>query len=329
MGALARELHAGGAPVCAVAGVGVLVVGVEVVVDVEDDATGPLAAAHLPLDRPQPVGGEVHVVVLIRLRDRAGLVHLEEVHRDIEVDRREIGESVRGRLVRDRVGVAEILDRDRPVALGRLQGRHHVRRGHEERTGEVVRLHALTQELRVVGGFGMAEDPTRQRLQHRGPRVALRRQPAGQIQTSVSDVGDAARGLRQVGNVVQGESEVRRDVGCGALGERAAGVVDGVEDLPRPLLELGEMVVLRAHEATQRHVGAARLLRGRGSLIAEPLDLALQREHRPQRVVGHRLGDAEGRDAERLERLAAHRTLERDLHRGAFVEGLCLQQRVQ
>ena len=57
------------------------------------------------------------------------------------------------------------------VALGRLQGRHHVRRGHEERTGEVVRLHALTQELRVVGGFGMAEDPTRQRLQHRGPRV--------------------------------------------------------------------------------------------------------------------------------------------------------------
>ena len=83
--ALAGQLDPRRAPVRAVAGVGVLVVRVEVVVLVEHDARRPPPAAHLPLDRTEPVGREVHVVVLVRLRDRARLVHLEEVHRDAEV----------------------------------------------------------------------------------------------------------------------------------------------------------------------------------------------------------------------------------------------------
>ena len=111
--ALARRLDPGGAPVRAVAGVGVLVVRVEVVVLVEHDAARPPPAAHLPLDRTEPIGREVHVVVLVRLRDRARLVHLEEVHRDAEVHGREVREAVRGGLVRHRVRVAQVLDRDR------------------------------------------------------------------------------------------------------------------------------------------------------------------------------------------------------------------------
>ena len=224
--ALARELDAGRAPVRAVAGVGVLVVRVEVVVLVEHDARGPPAAAHLPLDRPEPIGREVHVVVLVRLRDRSRLVHLEEVHRDAEVHGREIREAVRGRLVRHRVRVAQVLDRDRAPALRLLQERHRMLFGHQQRSGQVVGLHALAQELGVARGLGVPEDAARQRLQHRGARVALRREPAREVQPAVLDVGDAAGGLRQVGHVVQREAEMGGDVGCRPLGERATRVID-------------------------------------------------------------------------------------------------------
>ena len=99
--------------------------------------------------------------------------------------------------------------------------------------------------------------------------------------------------------------------------------------LPRLLLELGEVVVLRAHQPAQRDVGPARLLGGRRTLVAQPLDLALQREHRLERLGRHGLADAERRDAERLEGLPAHRPLEGDLQRRALVERLGLEQRVE
>ena len=73
--------------------------GATAVVDVEDDAARPFPAAHLTLAGAEPIGREVHVVVLVRLRDRARLVHLQEVHRDAEMHRRQIGEAVRGGLV--------------------------------------------------------------------------------------------------------------------------------------------------------------------------------------------------------------------------------------
>ena len=128
---------------------------------------------------------------------------------------------------------------------------------------------------------------------------------------------------------MQREAEVRGDVGCRPLRERSAGVVDRAEDAPRVLLELGEVVVLRAHELAQRDVGPARLFGRRRALVAQPLDLALQRQHRLERLGRHGLADAEGRDAERLERLAAHRALEPDLERRPLVERLGLEERVE
>ncbi|MBG9885046.1 hypothetical protein ABE10_00280, partial [Bacillus toyonensis] len=74
---------------------------------VEDDAARPPPAAHLPLDRAEAIGRKVHVVVLVGLRDRAGLVHLEEVHGDPQVPCRKIREPVRGGLVGDGVGVTK------------------------------------------------------------------------------------------------------------------------------------------------------------------------------------------------------------------------------
>ncbi len=329
MVALARGLHPCGAPVRAVAGVGVLVVRVELVVDVEDDAARPPAAAHLPLAGAQPVGREVDVVVLVRLRDRARFVHLQEVHRDAEMHRRQIGEAVRGGLVRDGVGVAEVLDRDRAGRLGILQERHRVRLGDEQRTGEVVRLDALAQELRVAARLGVPEDAARQRLQHRRARVALRGQPAREVQPPVLQVGDAAGRVGQVGDVVQRESEVGGDIGCCALRERSARVIHRGQEVAGLSLELGEVVVLTAHQAPQGDVRPPRLLGGGGPLVAEALDLVLQGQHRAQRLVGHGLADPERCDAQRLERLTAHRALDADLERRALVERSGLQERVE
>ena len=201
--------------------------------------------------------------------------------------------------------------------------------GDEQRAGEVVRLDPLPQELRVRRRLDVPEDAAGQRLQHRGARVALRREPAREIEPAVLQVGDAAGGLRQIGHVVQGEPQMGGDIGCRALSERTAGVVDGVQDAAGVPLEFGEVVVLPAHQVAQLDVGAAGLLGRSRPLVAQPLDLALQRQHRLERLGRHALADAEGRDAERLERLPLHRALEGDLERGALVERLGLEQRVE
>lgn len=112
------RLDAGGAPVGANRLVGVLVVRAEAVFDVEDAPRAPLPAHELALDGPERVGGEAHAVVLVRLRDDAGLAHLEEVDRDAEVVGCEVREPVGGRLVAHAVGVAQILDGEGAALLG-------------------------------------------------------------------------------------------------------------------------------------------------------------------------------------------------------------------
>ena len=128
---------------------------------------------------------------------------------------------MRRRLVRHRVGVSEVFDRNGPAGLRILQGGHHVGLGNQQRPGEIVRLDALAQELRIAARFGMPEDAAGQRLQHSRSRIALGRHTARQIEPPVREVGDTARGLRQIGRVVQGESEIGGDLGCGALRERS------------------------------------------------------------------------------------------------------------
>ena len=106
-------------------------------------------------------------------------------------------------------------------------------------------------------------------------------------------------------------------------------MIDRPEERARLLLEFGEVIVLRAHQPPQRDVRAPGFLGGRGALVTQAVDLTLQREHRGEGLVRHGLADAERRDAERLERLPAHRALERDLEGGALIERLRLEQSVE
>ena len=89
----------------------------------------------------------------------------------------------------------------------------------------------------------------------------------------------------------------------------AARVVDGAQDAACMLLELGEVVVLTTHEVPQLDIGASSFFGSRRPLVAEPHDLAVEGEHRAQRVVGQGFADAERFDPERLERLPFHGAL--------------------
>src|SRR3546814_7265864 len=94
-------------------------------------------------------------------------------------------------LVRHRVRISEVFDADGPSALGVGEELHGRLLRHQQRTREVVRLHALAEELGIARGLAVPQDAAGQRLQHGRPRVALRRQPAGEVEAPVADVGDA------------------------------------------------------------------------------------------------------------------------------------------
>ncbi len=87
---------------------------------------------------------------------------LQKVHRKIEVNRREVRESVSCRLVRDRVRVTQVFDGQRAASLGFLQKRHGVGLRHKERPRQIVDLDALSQEVTVAGGLSMAQDAASQ-----------------------------------------------------------------------------------------------------------------------------------------------------------------------
>ncbi len=119
------------------------------------------------------------------------------------------------------------------------------------------------------------------------------------------------------------------DLGRDALGDRSSGMPDGGEQLARGLLEVGEVVVLRAHRCAELGVGAARLLGRRGALAVQALDLALEPDEGLERVARQTLADADGRDAERVEEGAALGAFELDLERRATAGGLGREQVVE
>ena len=103
------------------------------------------------------------------------------MHRQAEVLGGEVGEPVRRGLVRDGVGVAQVLDRD---VLGRLGLSQQVERAglrDQQRGGEVVDLDPLLEELARSPAAPVAEHDVTERLQGQRPGIVLARVGLRQI----------------------------------------------------------------------------------------------------------------------------------------------------
>ena len=144
----------------------------------------------------------------------------------------------------------------------------------------------------------------------------MRGSPPGvdlQVDAVVLQVAHRPRGARQVADVVQRESEVRRQVGGDSLRQRPAGVLDGGEQLARLSLELRKVVVLGAHLLPQFGVRPAGLFRSRGALTVQPVQLGVQRDDGLDRLVAEPLAHVQRGEPQRVEQRSALRPLEFDL----------------
>ncbi|MGC0368106.1 hypothetical protein RKD05_000358 [Microbacterium sp. SLBN-111] len=93
----------------------------------------------------------------------------------------------------------------------------------------------------------------------------------------------------------------------------------GSELLLGELLDVGEVIVERAHAQTQFGVGAPRFLRARDRLALASLQLAMQAQHCLDRLVARAFGDPDRRNAELSEERAGLGPLEFDLECRATV----------
>jgi len=102
----------------------------------------------------------------------------------------QIGEPVGGHLVGDGVDVAEVFDGQVALPFGLGEERDGREFGDEDRGGEVVRFHALAEEVGEVAGRGVAEDEVAEGLQQDGARrVHAQRFPL-EVDAAVAGVGD-------------------------------------------------------------------------------------------------------------------------------------------
>ena len=234
------------------------------------------------------------MVVLVRLHDRARGVHLQEVHRDVEVMGGEVREAVRGQLVGHGELVAQILDRQLPLRLRPLQELARPRFRHQHRRSQVVHLHPLAQQLAVVRGLVHPQHVRGQGLQHRGAGIG-RVAPERQVDPHRGRIGDRAGRVGEVRHRVEGEAELLRQQRDLAVRERAAAVPDPGQQLPRRLFEGGVVVARLGLLLTQLPVDAPRLLRGRGPLLVQAPQLLVQGQDRLDRRVGEGLAHGQVR----------------------------------
>ena len=219
--------------------------------------------------------------------------------------------------------VAEVLDGEVPVLLRLGEESDRCRLGHEAARREVVDLEPLLQEVGVVGGRRVPEQPMRHRLQrHRAEAVTAGDRRRRQVDASVLEVGHRPGGVRQVVDVDELEAQLRRHDADAPVRERAAGVPRGRELLLGEVLDLGQVVAPLPHAQAQLGVRAPGLLGRRDRLALAALQLAVQAQDRLDRLVGGRLGDAHGGDAEAPEHGRVLRLLEVEFEGGAPVRRL-------
>ena len=119
-----------------------------------------------------------------------------------------------------------------------------------------------------------------ERLKQHRARIMIGSLGLGEVDPAVLQIGDRARRVRQVAHMVQGEPEVRCNVGDQVLRHRSGGVTHRVQDFLRFSLKGGEVVVLAAHLPPQLGVGPAGFLGGGNLFVEPPLQLALEPHQR-------------------------------------------------
>ena len=230
----------------------------------------------------------------------------------------QVGQPLRGRLVRDTERVAEVLDGELLAPLGRAEVRHGRGAGHEAGGREVGDLDALAQEVGVAAGRGVGEDPVGDRLQRQRPQtVAAGDRRGREVDAAVRQVRDGACRVRQVVDVEQREAEVRRHLRDRAVRQGTRGVAGAPHQVLGGLLDLGQVVVALPHPQPQRRRRAPRLLGGRDRGVVPPGELAVQPDERLEGVGRQVLGGPDGRQPERRVGAGALRLVELDLEGGA------------
>ncbi len=122
------------------------------------------------------------------------------------------------------------------------------------------------------------------------------------------------------------EPEVLRHLRDGLVGDRPAGVADGVEEPLRDGLELGEVVVGGPHVRSQGRIRPARLLRRRRTFTMQSRDLVVEREDGPQGLVGGAARNTDGGDPERGEDRPTLCPLDGDLQGGPLARWLLAEE---
>ena len=299
----------------------------ETVGNVEHLAGAPLAANQLPFHGAEGIGGEGHVVVLVGLGDRAGLVNLEKVQRDAEMSGRQIGEAVGGRLVADGERVAQFFDRQLLFLFRASEKADGAILRHHQRGRQVVRFDPLSQKTPVVFRLLRTKHVARERLQEGGSGVT-----AGihhQVDAAVGEVADRPRWPGQVANIVQRETQMRGQIGCDALRQRAASVPDRREQAAGLGLKLRKVIALFAHLLAKFGVDPPGLFRRRRPLAVQSLELGVKAEDRLDRLVAQGLSHRQRGQAERAEQRTALGPLECDLQAGPLRWRLRAKQLVE
>ena len=189
---------------------------------------------------------------------------------------REVGETVRCRLVGHRVGVPQVLDGNVLGRLGPLQQGERALLRDQQRRGEVVDLHPLFEELRVVLRHRMAEHHVAEGLQGQRSGVVLAGVGLRQVDDPVRQIGDGSGGFRQIRGVHQPESQMGGQSVDHGPGDRPAVVFGRGEQVGRDGFDLAEVIALPAHPIAQVGIRAAGLLRSGGTLGLNPGHRAVQ-----------------------------------------------------
>ena len=188
------------------------------------------------------------------------------------------------------------------AALARLQQGQRALLRDQQRRGEVVDLHPLLEELRVVLRHRVFQHDVAERLQGKRSGVVLTGVGLRQVDDPVRQIGDGPGGFGQIGGVHQPEAQMGGQPVDHGPGDRPALVLGGGQQVGRDRLDLAEVVALPAHPVPQVGIRPPGLLRGGGPFGLDPGHRPVQADQRLQCLGLQARPRPDRRDVQRLER---------------------------